>query len=159
MKTFYALLIAALFTTAACKKKDEAKTEPANTDPAAKTTEPPATPEPVKAEPPPAEPAAPAVTVDEAGAKVNEFTDKLVQASKDAGADCAKLGTALKALTEDAKAVAAQEKEIEKDAAKKNEFETKFGKAAEAKVKDPMTKIEKCMTNADVKAFIEVLGA
>jgi hypothetical protein len=175
MKTFYALLIAALFTTAACgKKKDEAaKTDPAKTEPAAKGTDPaktepaktepamtePAKTEPAKTEPAKTEPAMAAVTVESAGAKAMEFADKIAKVSTDAGDDCAKLGAGLKGLIEDAKVVVAQEKEIEKDAAKKKEFETKFEKKAEEKIKAPMKKVEKCMTNADVKAFIETLGA
>jgi len=170
MKTFYALLIAALFTTAACnKKKDETKTEPVKTDPAAKPAEPaapdpaakPTEPPPPPAEPPKAEPVKaepPPVTVEDAGAKLNALVDKVVKATKDAGADCAKLGTALKPLVEDAKVVSANDKELEKDAAKKKEFETKFEKAAEAKTKAPMKQVEKCMTNADVKAFVEALA-
>jgi hypothetical protein len=177
MKTLCALLIAALFTTAACKGKDAAKTEPAKTDPAAKPTEPPkadpATPDPAKAdpakadpakveppktEPPKTEPAAAPVTVEQAGAKLNDLVDKVVKATTDAGNDCAKLGTALKALIEDAKVVSAQDKEIEKDPAKQKEFEAKYEKAADAKTKAPMKKVEKCMTNADVKAFTDALA-
>ena len=170
MKIFYALLIAALFTTAACgKKKDNAaKTEPAKTEPAAKPAEPaktepsptePAKVEPAKVEPAKTEPAAGALTVDQVGAKANELTDKLAKAATDAGDDCAKLGTGLKALTDEAKAYAAMEKEIEKDAEKKKEFEAKFEKQAEEKMKAPMKKVEKCMKNADVKAFIDAIAS
>jgi len=168
MKIFYALLIAALFTTAACKKKDEAAKEPAK-EPAAKPAEPPKaepppTPEPPKAEPAKTEPTpteppkAPEVTVADAGAKANALTDdKLVAAAKDAKDDCAKLGTALKGLTEEMKTAMAAEKEIEKDAAKKKEYEEKFEKPAQAKLKDVMKKLDKCKANADVKAFNEAM--
>lgn len=177
MKTFYALLIAALFTTAACKKKDEAaKTDPAK-DTAAKTAEPPkadptatpTTPTPTTADPAKADPAkadtgaatgTPNVTVDQAGAKAMELTDKVVKASTDAGDDCGKFGTALKGLTEEAKAMVANDKELAKDPAKKQEYQAKYEKPAQAKLQPAMQKLEKCMeTNADVKAFIEVVAS
>jgi hypothetical protein len=176
MKTFYALLIAALFTTAACKKKDEAaKTDPAK-DTAAKTAEPskadpttpatPTTPDPTKAEPAKgdtgtagAATGTPNVTVDQAGAKAMELTDKVVKVSADAGDDCAKFGAGLKGLTEDAKAMVANDRELAKDPAKKQEYQTKYEKPAQAKLEPLMQKIEKCMTNADVKAFIDVVAA
>jgi hypothetical protein len=162
MKTFYALLIAALFTTAACKKKDEAaKSDPA-TDPAAKTAEPakadPAAPDPATAEPAAAAPAG-GMSVDDAGKMANEFADKLVKATADAGDDCAKLGTNLKALTEEAKKAAAAEKEFDKSPDNKKAFQEKYAADLNKKMETPMKAWEKCMTNADVKGFIESLGA
>ena len=172
MKLFYALLIAAVFTATACgKKKDDAKT-----DPAPKTTEPakadpamadPAKPDPAKADPAKAEPAKaePAgkkgseYTVDEAGAMALALTEKMAKAVDGGGADCAKIGENLKALTDEVKAAAVLEKDFEKDAAKKQEFAKKFDPQIEAKMKDAMPKLEKCMTNADVKAFIETMAA
>jgi hypothetical protein len=167
MKTFYALLIAALFTTAACsKKKDEpAKTDPAKTDPAMKPTDPPKTdtmaPDPAKtAEPPKTDPApAGALSVDDAGKMANDFADKITKVTTDAGNDCAKLGAGLKGLTEDAKKAAAAEKEFEKSADNKKAFKDKYQTEIDKKMKEPMGKIEKCMTNADVKAFIDTLAA
>lgn len=179
MKTFYALLIAALFTTAACKKKDEAaKTDPAK-DTTAKTAEPakadptatpttPSTADPAKADPAKADTGTatgtptgtPNVTVDQAGAKAMELTDKVLKASTDAGDDCGKFGTALKGMTEDAKAMVANDKELAKDPAKRQEYQTKYEKPAQAKLEPLMQKLEKCMeTNADVKAFIEVVAS
>lgn len=172
MKTFYALLIAALFTTAACTKKDEAaKTDPAK-DTTAKTAEPakadpttpttPATPttaDTAKAEPAQGNTGTSNVTVDQAGAKAMELTDKVVKVSTDAGDDCAKFGTGLKGLTEDAKVMVANDRELAKDPAKKQEYQTKYEKPAQAKLEPLMQKIEKCMTNADVKAFIDIVAA
>lgn len=173
MKTFYALLIAALFSTAACsKKKDEpAKTDPAKTDPAMKPTDPPKTdttaPDPAKAdptktaEPPKTDTAAPAgaMSVDDAGKLANDFADKITKVTTDAGNDCAKLGAGLKGLTEDAKKASAAEKEFEKSADNKKAFKDKYQGEIDKKMKEPMGKIEKCMTNADVKAFIDTLAA
>ena len=171
MKIFHALLIAALFTTAACKKKDEAgKTAPAK-DPAAKTADPttPTTPTPPTAPALPAEPgkadpagagAGAGVTVDQAGAKAMEVTDKVIKASTDAGEDCGKFGTSLKALTEEVKVMAANDKELAKDPAKRQEYQTKYERPAQAKLQPIMAKLEKCMaTNADVKAFVEIVSA
>lgn len=167
MKTFYALLIAALFTTAACKKdKDAAKTEPAKTEPAAKTadpakTEPAPTPEPAKTEPAKTEPApaAGAVTVDAVGAQALALAEKMGKVADDAGDSCEKLGTGLKGLTEDAKTIAKHEKELEKTPEAKKEFAAKYEKPAVEKMGASMKKIEKCMENADVKAFIEAISA
>lgn len=168
MKTFYALLIAALFSTAACsKKKDEpAKTDPAKTDPAMKPTDPPKTdttaPDPAKtAEPPKTDTTAPAgaMSVDDAGKLANDFADKITKVTTDAGADCAKLGAGLKGLTEDAKKASAAEKEFEKNPDNKKAFKDKYQGEIDKKMTEPMGKIEKCMTNADVKAFIDTLAA
>ena len=165
MRTFHALLIAALLTTAACGKKKEqaAKTDP-KADPAAKAAEPakeapgaPAMPDPAKGEPAKAEPGA--VTVDQAGAKANEVTDKVVKASTDAGDDCSKFGTGLKALMEDAKAMVANDREISKDPEKKQEYEAKYVRPAQAKLGPLMAKLEQCNGNPDVKRFLELVGA
>ena len=162
MKTFYALLIATLFTTVACgNKKDEpAKTnEPAKTDPAAKTAEPPKAeppaPEPPKAEPPKAEPSA--AEVDQMGATSLAFADKLAKVGTDAGNDCAKLGAGLKTMVDEVKKNAELEKEFRKNAENKKEFEDKYQAQLDAKVKDVQKKIEKCEKNADVKAFLEAI--
>lgn len=167
MKIFYALLIAALFTVACNKKKDDpAKADPAKTDPAAKPTEAPkaepATPDPAKAEPAAAEPAkaepAPAAgDVDQAVARALEFSDKLAKVVTEAGADCAKVGAALKGIQAEAKTVAAAEKALAGDPEKKKAYDEKYQKPAEEKLKGPMKQVERCMENADVKAFIEAL--
>lgn len=175
MKLFYALLIAAAFTTTACKKKDEAKT-----DPATKTTEPaktdpakadPAKADPAKADPTKTEPAKtepePAktgksgseYTVDEAGAMSLALAEKIVKAIEGGGGDCAKVGTNLKALTDEVKAASVLEKEFEKDAAKKQEFSKKFDPQIDAKMKGAMPTLEKCMTDAQVKAFIDTMAS
>ncbi|HWO25586.1 MAG TPA: hypothetical protein VNO30_42895 [Kofleriaceae bacterium] len=165
MKPFYALLIAALLATAACGKKKEqaAKTDP-KADPAAKTAEPakeapgtPAMPDPAKGEP--AKAASGAVTVDQAGAKANEVTDKVVKASADAGDDCSKFGTGLKALMEDAKAMVASDRELAKDPEKKQEYEAKYVRPAQAKLGSLMEKLEKCNGNPDVKRFLDLVGS
>jgi hypothetical protein len=167
MKTFHALLIAALFTTAACKKKDEAgKTAPAK-DPAAKTADPAPAPTPtpttapaLPAEPGKADPAGAGVTVDQAGAQAMELTDKIVKASSDAGDDCGKFGTRLKAMTEEVKVMAANDKELAKDPAKRQEYQTRYEQPALAKLQPLMQKLEKCMeTNADVKAFMDITAS
>jgi len=173
MKLFYALLIAAAFTTTACKKKDEAKTdpatktaEPAKTDPAkadpAKAD--PTKTEPAKTEPAMTEPAKPAksgseYTVDEAGAMSLALAEKIVKAIEGGGGDCAKVGTNLKALTDEVKAASVLEKEFEKDAAKKQEFSKKFDPQIDAKMKGAMPTLEKCMTDAQVKAFIDTMAS
>ena len=164
MKTFHALLLAALLTTGACKKKDEAaKTEP-KVDPAAKTSEPareapgaPAMPDPAKGEPAKAEPGG--VTIDQAGAKATEVADKVVAASTSAGEDCSKFGTSLKALMEDAKVMVANDREISKDPEKKQEYQTKYERPAQAKLGPVMEKLEKCQGNPDVKRFLELVGS
>jgi hypothetical protein len=151
MKLLYALLTAALFTTAACGKK---KDEPAKTEPAAKTTEP------AKTEPAKTEPGKPgsAYTVDEAGAVTLPLSDKIAKAIEDGGTDCAKMGTNLKGLTEEVKAHAVLEKDFNKDAAKKAEFDKKYGPQLEAKLKEPVKKLQSCMSNADVKAFADLMS-
>lgn len=173
MKLFYALLIAAVFTTTACKKKDEAKT-----DPAAKTAEPakadPAKADPAKAEPAKTEPAMtepaktePAktgksgseYTVDEAGAMSLALADKLIKAIESGGGDCAKVGANLKALTDEVKAASVLEKDFEKDVAKKQEFSKKFDPQIDAKMKGSMPTLEKCMTDPEVKAFIDTMAS
>lgn len=160
MKTFYALLIAALFTTAACGKK---KDEGTKADPAAKPTEPaqadPAKADPATPEPPKAEPAAGGMTVDQAGEAATAYADKLAKAAADAGDDCEKLGAGLKGLNEDTKSMAAMQQEFEKNAENKKAFEDKFQTQLNEKLKEPMGKIEKCIENADVKAFIETFTA
>jgi hypothetical protein len=159
MKTFYALLIAALFTTACAKKKDEA----AKTDPATKPTEAakvdpatatPATPDPAKAEPA----AAGGMTVDEAGTKVIAMMDKVASAVTGAGGDCAKMGTNLKALTAEVKAMVESGKDIDKDPAKKKEFDEKYGPKLMKQMGEWTPAVEKCKDNADVKAFFESMG-
>jgi hypothetical protein len=163
MKIFYALLIAALFTVACNKKKDDpAKAAPAKTDPAAKPTEAPkaepATPDPAKAEPDKAEPAAAAAgDVDQAVARALEFSDKLAKVVTEAGEDCAKIGAALKGIQAEAKTVASAEKALAGDPEKKKAYDEKYQKPAEEKLKGPMKQVERCMENADVKAFIEAL--
>jgi hypothetical protein len=182
MKLLYALLTAALFTTAACGKK---KDEPAKTDPAAKTTDPaktdpaktaPATPDPAKADPAKADPAkaepaktepaktdtgkpGSAYTVDEAGAHSLALGDKIAKAIEDAGGDCAKMAANLKVLTDEVKAASALEKDFNKDAAKKAEFDKKYEPQLEAKMAEPVKKLQKCMSNPDVKAFVETMAA
>lgn len=160
MKTLYCLLIAALFTAAACKKKDEAKKDPPKTDPAAKPADP-AKPDPAKpADPPkPADPAAGGtMTVDEAGAKMTAMMDKVGAAVKDAGGDCAKMGTNLKALTDEMKATMKAGEEFDKDEAKKKEFETKYGDKLMKQMGEWTPALEKCKDNADVKAFFGSMG-
>ncbi|HWU86638.1 MAG TPA: hypothetical protein VN253_05165 [Kofleriaceae bacterium] len=176
MKLFYALLLAAAFTATACaKKKDDGKT-----DPAAKTAEPaaadpakadpakadPAKADPAKADPAKADPAkadtakpGSAYTVDEAGAMALALADKIVKAIEDGGEDCAKMGGNLKAHIDEAKAAAALDKDFNKDAAKKAEFKKKFDPQLEAKMTGSMPKLQKCATNADVKAFIDSVAA
>jgi hypothetical protein len=174
MKTLYVLLIAALFTTAACgKKKDEAKKEPAKTDPAAKPTEPaktdPAMPDPAKADPAKADPAkadpakadpapAGAMTVDEAGAKLTALMDKVGTAVTSAGTDCAKMGANLKTLTEEVKATMKAGESIDKDPAKKKEFDTKYGEKLMKGMEKWMPGVDKCKDNAEVKAFFTAMG-
>lgn len=173
MKTIYALLIAALFTTApACKKKDEAaKTdpaakagEPAKTDPANKAADPAATPDPAKtAEPAKTEPAAAGgggggMSVDEAGTKANAIVDKMVKAIADGGEDCAKIGSNLAAMQGDVKAMSEGSKEFDKDPAKKKAFDDKYGKGLESKMSPVVPKLQKCADNADVKAFFAALA-
>jgi hypothetical protein len=166
MKTVYALLIAALFTTAACgKKKDEAaKTDPPKTDPATKPTEPakpdPATPDPAK--PDPAKPAEPAaggsMSVDEAGNKMGALMEKVGAAIKDAGGDCAKMGAALKPLSGEMQAMMKAGEEFDKDEAKKKEFDTKYGDKMMKQMEGWLPAVDKCKDNADVKAFFMALG-
>ena len=168
MKTFSALLIAALFTTAACsKKKDEAKMDPAKTEPAAKGTDPakdPATPDPAKADPAKADPgtatppAGGTMTVDEAGAKATAMMDKVGGAVTSANGDCAKMGTNLKALTAEVKATMDAGKDFDKDAAKKKEFDDKYGAKMMKQMEGWLPAVDKCKDNADVKAFFESMG-
>ena len=161
MKTVYALLIAALFTTAACGKKKEegAKMDPK--DPAAKTTD---TPKADPATPDPAKPADPAMaggstmTVDEAGTKITAMMDKVGAAVTGAGGDCAKMGTSLKALTPEVKSLMEAGKNFDKDEAKKKEFETKYGEKLMKSMGGWMPAAEKCKDNAEVKAFFESMG-
>ena len=166
MKTFYALLIAALFTTGACSKKKEGGTaEPAKTDPAAKPAEAakvdPATPDPAKPEPAKAEPAKPVageMTVDEAGAKATAMMEKVGATVTGAGGDCAKMGTGLKALTDEVKAMMESGKNIDADPAKKKEFDEKYGSKMMKQMEGWLPAIEKCKDNAEVKAFFESMG-
>lgn len=163
MKTFYALLIAALFTTAACKKKDEAaKTEPAKTDPAAKTTDmktDTATPDPAKADTAKTDTAAGGgMTVDEAGAKITALMEKVGTAVTSASGDCAKMGANLKPLTGEVKTLMEQGKSIDNDPAKKKEFDTKYGDKMMKQMEGWMPAVEKCKDNAEVKAFFTSMG-
>ena len=160
MKTFYALLIAALFTTAACKKKDEApKADPAKTDPAAKTTDTTATPDPAKADTAKTDTAAGGgMSVDEAGAKITALMDKVGTAVTSANGDCAKMGANLKPLTDEVKALMEQGKSIDKDPAKKKDFDTKYGDKVMKQMEGWMPAVEKCKDNAEVKAFFTSMG-
>jgi flagellin-like hook-associated protein FlgL len=164
MKTFYALLIAALFTTAACKKKDEAaKTEPAKTDTAAKTTDTAktdtATPDPAKADTAKADTAAGGgMTVDEAGTKITALMEKVGTAVTSASGDCAKMGANLKPLTGEVKALMEQGKSIDSDPAKKKEFDTKYGDKMMKQMEGWMPAAQKCQDNAEVKAFFSSMG-
>jgi flagellin-like hook-associated protein FlgL len=165
MKTFYALLIAALFTTAACKKKDETgKTEPGKTDTAAKTTDTAKTdtawtPDPAKAGMAKADTAAGGgMTVDEAGAKITALMEKVGTAVTSANGDCAKMGASLKPLTDEVKALMEQGKSIDKDPAKKKEFDTKYGDKVMKQMEGWMPAVEKCKDNAEVKAFFTSMG-
>jgi hypothetical protein len=165
MKTFYALLIAALFTTAACKKKDEAgKADPAKTDTAAKTTDTAktdtaGTPDPAKADPAKADTAAGGgMSVDEAGAKITALMEKVGNAVTGANGDCAKMGANLKPLTDEVKALMEQGKSIDKDPAKKKDFDTKYGDKVMKQMEGWMPAVEKCKDNAEVKAFFTSMG-
>jgi hypothetical protein len=89
----------------------------------------------------------------------NAFADKLAKAVADAGNDCAKLGTNLKGLNEDAKKLATSQKEFEKNAENQKAFKDKYQTELDKKMKDPMEKLGKCMENADVKTFIDTLSA
>ena len=100
-----------------------------------------------------------AYTVDEAGAMALALADKIVKAIEDGGEDCAKMGGNLKAHIDEAKAAAALDKDFNKDAAKKAEFKKKFDPQLEAKMTGSMPKLQKCATNADVKAFIDSVAA
>lgn len=176
MKTVYALLIAALFTTAACKGKEQ----PAKVNPAAKSGEPakpeaakvdpaasaePTTPEP-KAEPTAAaagEPAAPAsagskLTVDEAGTKALALADKFAKVIAGAGEDCTKVGAGLKSLTAEIKESVALEQDFVKDEAKQREFSTKYEAQVTEKMKGTFPVIQKCMENPDVKGVLQLMG-
>jgi hypothetical protein len=179
MKILYTVLFAAAFATAACGgKKDEKKV-----DPTAKPVEPtkadpakadPATPDPAKADPAKADPAKAdpakadpaktdpakaAPTVDEEGAKALAVADKVAKVVEDGGADCAKIGAGLKASAEEVKAAITAHKEWEKDDARKQEFAKKYEPQLEAKMKAVAPKLEKCKTDADVKAFTEMMGS
>lgn len=170
MKTFSAVLISLVFAVAACGKgkKEEAKTEgeakttePAK-DPAAGTPTP--TPSPDKApEPPKAEPAAggaggSTMSVDEAGTKATAFFDKVTKAIEDGGADCAKMGANLKGLEGEAKTLSVESKAFDADAAKKKEFDEKYGKKLEEKMGAFAPKLEKCISNAEVSGFFKNLA-
>jgi hypothetical protein len=161
MKTLYALLIAALFTIAACgKKQDEAaKTDPAK-DPAMQPTEPPkadpATPNPAAAPPTTAPAAAGAMTVDEAGTKALALLAKINTAVTSAGGDCAKMGANLKLLTDEAKAMKAAEKVFLSDPAKKKEFEAKYGEKVNNQTGFAAF-VVKCTDDAEVNAFFSSL--
>ncbi|HSK01481.1 MAG TPA: hypothetical protein VK932_09580 [Kofleriaceae bacterium] len=157
MKTFSALLLAALLATTACKKKEEAKTgEPA------KTTEPttgePAKTEPTTPEPPKAEPAAGGkMTVDEAGAKATAMMDKVGVAITSAGTDCAKMGANLKELTAEVKTTMESGKHIDEDPAMKKEFEEKYGSKMMKQMEGWGPALEKCKDDAEVKAFFTAM--
>lgn len=157
MKIFSALLIAALFTTAACKKKDEAaKVDPAKADMAAKTTD---TPKGDMAAPDPAKAAAGgSMSVDEAGTKMTALMDKVGAAVTGAGGDCAKMGASLKGLTGEMKTLMESGKSIDSDPAKKKEFETKYGEKMMKQMEGWGPAIEKCKDDAEVKAFFTSMG-
>lgn len=166
MKTFYAVLISVVFAAAACGKgkKEEPKvepetkpTEPAKADPAAPAPTP--TPDPAAAAPetPPAGGAT--MSVDEAGAKATAFFDKMAKAVEDSGGDCAKMATNLKPLEGEAKEMASASKTFDADAAKKKEFDEKFGTKIMEKFTTLGPKLTKCQDNAEVKAFFTNLGA
>jgi hypothetical protein len=164
MKTFHALLIAALLTATACEKKKEAAKADPKAEPAVKTSEPakeapaaPAMPDPAKGEPAKAEGGG--MTVDQAGAKAMEVTDKVIKAATDAGEDCSKFGTGLKALMEDAKVMVANDRELSKDPEKKQEYQNKYERPAQAKLGPLMEKLEKCNGNPDVKRFLDLVGS
>jgi hypothetical protein len=165
MKTFYALLIVALFTTAACKKKDEAaKTGDMKTDPAAKTTDTAktdtaATPDPAKADMAKTDTAAGGgMSVDEAGAKMTALMEKVGTAVTSANGDCAKMGANLKPLTGEVKTLVEQSKSIEKDPAKQKELETKYGDKVKKQMESWGPAAQKCQDNAEVKAFFDSMG-
>jgi hypothetical protein len=156
MKTFSALLLAALLATTACKKKEETgATDPAKTTEPAKTAEPttPTTPEPAKADPA----AGGKMTVDEAGAKLTAVMDKVGTAITSAGTDCAKMGANLKELTAEVKATMESGKHIDADPAMKTEFEEKYGAKAMKQMESWMPNVEKCKDNAEVQGFFAAM--
>lgn len=178
MKLLYAVLLAAAFTAPACdKKKDAAKTDPAaktadpakadpaTPDPAAKTADPAKT-EPAKTEPAstvavavPAGKSGSQYTVDEAGAISLAYADKMLKAIDGSGGDCTKMGANLKVLDVEMKSMSELERDFNKDAAKKAEFAKKYEPQISAKLQDSLPKLQTCMANADVKAFIDGMAS
>jgi hypothetical protein len=143
MRFFSSVVLAAALAAAACGGKQPA---------------PPATP--VENQPPAeAPPPAGASAADEAGAQALAVADKLARAIHDGGDDCAKMGANLNALSEEVAAAVATEKKLEADPAQKQAFTDKYDPQLEAKLKDAMPKLEKCMSDPAVKGFIEKLAA
>jgi hypothetical protein len=142
MKTLHAVLIAALFISAACgSKKDEPRQDPPKTDPT--------TPAPAKADP-----AAGVVTVDEAGTRLTALMEKIGAAVTSAGGDCAKMGASLRLLIPAARATKSINEAIEKDRAKNEEFYDRYGDKLLEDLGKWLPAVEKCSANEDVKAFL-----
>jgi hypothetical protein len=98
------------------------------------------------------------MTVDEAGAKMTTLMDKVGTAVTSAKGDCAKMGANLKTLTEEVKTTMSAGEAIDKDPAKKKEFDTKYGQKLMKNMEGWMKDVEKCKDNAEVKAFFEAMG-
>lgn len=113
--------------------------------------------------PKPAAPAGPAAApksdVDEVGEQVLATGEKLAATINSAGGDCAKMGQALQGIADDMIAASRLEQKLEADPAKKAEYERKYEGKFEALAKDSFPKLEACMTDPGVKAFIDKLSA
>lgn len=170
MKTIATVLFASLITFAACKKEDKKAVPTPTTAPAgsaagsadaAKLTEAPKAADMAAGDAPKADPTGTAaiagavMTVDQAGEMATSVMTKFADAVNGANGDCPKMAISLVAIKGDMEAMMKAGKAFDADAAKKKEFDEKFGKQLSAVMMPAMGGLMKCQGNADVTNFMK----